>query len=168
MTQTQISSNSPNTKKGENVGEERKASFCFRIIDREGKNIDLKENEYTIGREPTKNKIVIDEFYNMVSRQHAVIDLHGNKCTFTDLPTSSNGSYYQHPDGEKVDPTGKRWRRLINNAPYQIEKNTIIRLGGPYSKPESSEWICEIEIVKADYSERGVTRKPESDRNKSV
>ena len=167
MTQTNMLNDSAKAKKTTKGEEDPKTYICFRVLDIKGREIDLIEGEYFIGREPKQNTIVIDEFYNMVSRRHAVIDLHGSQCTFMDLPTSSNGSYFQHPEGEKIDPEGRRWRRMLNNAPYPIEKDTVIRLGGPFSRSEKDECIYEIEIKKVEFTKRSRTKAPENDKNKA-
>lgn len=120
--------------------------FYLQILSKEHKKIKLSEGITSIGRSPV-NDIELDDEFNLVSREHAIIKVTKDRCFYSDHPKNRNGSYILDPKQDKPTNTEDKWVRIRKNSFYPVTKDTIIRMGGPYSIKEEGKKVCDIKII---------------------
>lgn len=100
--------------------------------------VQLFYEETIIGRDPDKCSIIIDNKYDLVSREHAKIIIKDTVCYFEDIG-SRNGSYIRTTYGEFV--------KLGANVPVPLHDNTMLRLGGRDPRINGKK-TCDIRYVE--------------------
>lgn len=142
--------------------DDSKKTFYLILLTDNEKRFTLNEGETKVGRDAS-NDIVIDDRFNLVSRQHAVISLKEGDCTYKDFPGSLNGSYYLTPEQDSNGHSQEKQIRIKRNAPYPVTVDTVIRMGGPNSITKEGKLACDIKILVETGEKKTTVAHPKSE-----
>lgn len=135
---------------------ETKYYFYLQILSKKREKIKLSEGVTSIGRS-SGNDIELDDHFNLVSREHAIIKVNKGKCYYSDHPKNRNGSYILDPKQNTPTNTEDKWIRIRKNSFYPVTKDTVIRMGGPYSIKKEGKEVCDIKIIAEEMPRKKTT-----------